>query len=49
MNRIIPQDVNVVALVKGEERYVFIYGDAQRKELLRTFGRFAADPDLTFT
>ena len=30
------QDINVLALVKGAERYVFLYDDASRAETLRT-------------
>ena len=43
------RDVNVIALVKGGERYVFLYDDASRAEALRTLGRFAARPDLSFS
>lgn len=43
------QDINVLALVKGDERYIFLYDDSNRAEALRTFGRFASNPDLTFT
>lgn len=43
------QDINVLALVKGEERYVFLYDDANRAEALRTLGRFASNPELSFT
>ncbi|MDR2169946.1 MAG: hypothetical protein LBP59_07385 [Planctomycetaceae bacterium] len=43
------QDVNVLALVKGEERYIFLYSDASRAETLRTLGRYASNPDLSFT
>lgn len=43
------QDINVLALVKGEERYVFLYDDASRAEALRMLGRFASNPDLSFT
>ena len=42
-------DINVLALVKGEERYVFLFNDETRAEALRTLGRFASDPDLSFT
>lgn len=44
-------DVNVLALVKHDtgERYVFLFRDDQRDECRRTFGRFAANPDLSFT
>lgn len=41
--------VNVVAIVRNDERYVFLFDDANRSECLRTLGRFAADPDLSFT
>ena len=44
-----PQDINVLALVKGEERYVFLYDDASRAETLRVLGRFASNPELSFT
>lgn len=43
------QDINVLAMVKGSERYVFLYDDASRAETLRTLGRFASNPDLSFT
>ena len=45
----VSQDINVLALVKGKERYVFLYDDANRAETLRTLGRFASNPDLSFT
>lgn len=43
------QEVNVLALVKGKERYVFLYNEANRSETLRTLGRYASDPELSFT
>lgn len=43
------QDINVLALVKGEERYVFLYDDENRAEALRMLGRFASNPELSFT
>ena len=43
------QDINVLALVKGEERYIFLYDDENRAETLRTLGRYASNPDLSFT
>jgi hypothetical protein len=45
----VSHDINVLALVKGAERYVFLYDDASRAETLRTLGRFASNPDLSFT
>lgn len=43
------QDINVLALVKGAERYVFLYDDASRAETLRVLGRYASNPELSFT
>ena len=48
-NATVTQDINVLALVKGEQRYVFLYDDANRAETLRTLGRFASNPELDFT
>ena len=42
-------DINVLALVKGEERYIFLYDDASRAEALRVLGRYASNPELSFT
>lgn len=42
-------DTLVIALVKKHERYVFLYTAESKAEVLRTIGRFAADPDLEFT
>jgi hypothetical protein len=38
-----------LALVKGEERYIFLFDDANRSEALRTLGRFASNPELSFS
>ena len=43
------QDINVLALVKGEERYIFLFDDSHRSEALRTLGRFASNPELSFS
>jgi hypothetical protein len=45
----VSRDINVLALVKGAERYVFLYDDVSRAETLRTLGRFASNPELSFT
>jgi len=42
-------EVNVVALVRGEEQYIFVFDEANRTETLRMLGRYAADPQLSFT
>ena len=43
------EDINVLALVKGVERYVFLYDDSSRAETLRVLGRYASNPELSFT
>ena len=43
------QEINVLALVKGEERYVFLFDDNNRSEVLRTLGRYASNPELSFS
>jgi hypothetical protein len=43
------EDTNVLALVKGTERYVFLYDDKSRGDTLRVLGRYASNPDLSFT
>jgi hypothetical protein len=45
----VTQDINVLALVKGSERYIFLFDDASRAETLRVFGRYASNPELSFT
>jgi hypothetical protein len=45
----VERGMNVLALVKGTERYVFLYDDESHRALLQTMGRFAADADLSFT
>lgn len=41
--------ISIVALVKGSERYVFVYDDESRAETLRTLGRYASNSELSFT
>ncbi len=43
------KEINVLAMVKGEERYIFLYDDEHRVETLRMLGRYAADPQLSFS
>lgn len=40
-------EYNVLALIKGEERYVFVYDDASRQDLIDAFRDQAADPRLS--
>jgi hypothetical protein len=46
---VMQRGVNVLALIKGEERYVFLYDDESADQLLRTMGQYAADPELSFS
>ncbi len=45
----VPAEINVLALVKGSERYVFLFDDQSRSEALRQLGRYASNPELSFT
>jgi len=42
-------DINVLALVKGRERYILLYDDTQRAEALRVLGRHASNSELSFS
>ena len=41
--------MNVLALVKESERYVFLYDDSSPQALLEQLGKQAADAELNFT
>ena len=41
--------INVVALVKDAERYIFLYDNESTAALMQTLGRFAGDPELSFS
>ncbi len=43
------EGMNVLALVKDSERYIFLYDDKSTEQTLQTFGRFASDKELSFT
>jgi hypothetical protein len=45
----VTKDINVIALVKGKERYIFLFDDDNRAEALRTLGRYASNQELSFT
>ena len=42
-------EVNVLALVKGDEHFLFLFDDDNRDETLRQLARFAANPELDFS
>ena len=41
------QEYNVLALIKGEERYVYVYDDDSKQSLLEAFQEQAHDPALS--
>lgn len=43
------QDFNVLALIKGEERYVFVYDDISRDSLVNALRDLAGDPASSLT
>ena len=43
------KDINILALAKGEERYIFLYNEETRNETLRTLGRYASNAELSFS
>ena len=43
------REVNVLALVKDDERFVFLYDEQSVDTLLEQLGHCAADPELSFT
>ncbi len=45
----VAEEMNMLALVKGEEKYVFLFNDKNRSTALRQLGKYASDPDLSFT
>lgn len=43
------RELNVLALVKGSERFVFVYEDASHPALVAALHAWALRPDLNFT
>ena len=41
-------ELNILALLKGEERYIFVFDDDSRQSLIDAFRDHAADPRLSF-
>ena len=44
-----PREFNVLALIKGKERYIYVYDDGSRQDLVDAFRDQAADPALSFS
>jgi hypothetical protein len=47
--RTVRREFNILALLKGEERYVFVYDDESRASLIDAFRDAAAEPSLSFS
>jgi hypothetical protein len=45
----VSREYNVLALIKGRERYVFVYDDDSRQPLLDALRDQAADPRLSLS
>ena len=43
------EELNVIVLMKGDERYVFLYDDKSADSLSQIFGKYATDESLSFT
>jgi hypothetical protein len=43
------REFNVLALIKDDERYVYVYDDESRETLIEFFRRQAADANLSLT
>ena len=44
-----PQHVNCTMLLRRDERYVFLWRRGDASELLKLFGKFAVNAELSFT
>lgn len=42
-------ELNVLALIKGNERYVFVYDDGSRSQLIDLVRNYAADPAVNLS
>ena len=42
-------DIHVAAVVKDDNKYIFMFDDQHYIELLRTIGRFSCNPELNFS
>lgn len=48
MNRVFPTPMNVVTLLKGEQRFVFLFDNVSLTEAIQMAKRYAADPEFLF-
>jgi hypothetical protein len=45
----VPIELNILALIKGDEKYVFVYDDCGQEQLLDTFREQAGDARLSLS
>jgi hypothetical protein len=43
------REMNILAMAKGPERYIFLYDDQSYDSLIATLARFADNPQLNFS
>jgi len=43
------EEINIVALAKDGQRYVFLFDDVSTPDIMQTLGKYASDPELDFT
>ena len=44
-----PHELSILALIRGKERFVYVYDDASREELVAAIRAQAADPALSLS
>ena len=44
-----PRPTNIVSILREKERYVFLFDNLSLPQLRQFMGRFASDPEMTFT
>jgi hypothetical protein len=42
-------DLNILGYLRADETYLWLYHDHQLADVQRSLGRFASNPDLSFT
>jgi len=45
----VPHELSVLALIRGRERYVYVYDDASREDLVEAIRAQAADPTVSLS
>lgn len=49
MNRTEAPEICTLVLVKGQEKYIWLYNPGGEREVLRSLGRLAANDEVAFT